>query len=85
VPRVPGSNFPPRDERIMRIAMASLILGLKDSEKATRRCRKRVRRAIEILEGGATPVTAPFPDQDGAYAVAWLRRGCFQCRRCPGA
>lgn len=70
----------------MRVAMASLLLGLKTGERATRRCRRRMTRSIKALESGTTHVGAPFSEEAVTReAITWLRRGCALCRKCPGA
>lgn len=77
---------PPRfDERVMRLALAAVIRTLKDSRRSTRRCRRRLLRAVGLLEDEAPITDTAFADDTvSATAATWLRHGCEVCRRCPG-
>lgn len=74
------------DEEVLRVAMATLLLAGKDSAPATRRCRRRVRRAIACLETPEGSASEPF-DRPGirTAAVAWLHQRCVACGKCEGA
>lgn len=77
----------PDPEQVLRFGTALLLGSLKDTPKATRRCRTRIKRARTL---GLRSMTAPARPIDGeavaTAAIAWLGRVCDACPRdCEGA
>jgi hypothetical protein len=83
-PRRMSVEFLPRakiDERILRTAIAGLMVSRKSTPKAAKRCRKRRERAIGALEAGAEDAA----EASVVLAAAdWLRQSCRACGKCPG-
>lgn len=76
----------PIEEQILRYAFAAVLLQLKDTPAATRRCRRRMERAIKATQHDVAPISAPFDDPRVPRAAAgWLRLVCRQCGKCAGA
>jgi hypothetical protein len=81
------TEFPrlPFEERVFRVAAAGLLITQKTGRRATARCRKRRRRAIKaIANGEAAPMSLELEQATADAAIAWIRRHCAVCRRCPG-
>jgi predicted transcriptional regulator len=76
---------PPFEERVFRIAVASLIVAQKVGRKATKRCRSRRMRAVRaIANGDAAPLSITAEQAAADAAIAWLQRACAVCGKCPG-
>lgn len=69
----------------LRLALAGVVVGTKNTEMATRRCRKRLGRVLGRLAAspqatGAPPDAAELAEQ----ATRWLASVCGSCGKCAG-
>lgn len=68
------------DHEVAKLALASLVVSVKGTNRAVERCKKRMERAVARLSA----ISAMRAARETAEACEALRRTCRLCGRCEG-